>query len=173
MKLFKKTFNPNLIRINRSFSVPEISGLLGVNRFTVLTWHKKEGLRAIDDRTPYMFHGKDLRKFIRERQEKRKQKCAPNEFFCFKCRQPRASANNLVIIVINNLRQLNIQGTCAVCNSKMNRRNTTGNLPQLTKIYCIEEMQNKHLLDSLSPIVITNLKGDTTDGEIYERPDTI
>jgi hypothetical protein len=32
MKRFKKTFNPNHIKMNRSFSVPEIAETLGVNR---------------------------------------------------------------------------------------------------------------------------------------------
>lgn len=146
MKRFKKTFNPNRIRINRSFSVPEIAELLGVNRFTILYWHRKEGLSAIDGRIPYMFHGKELRRFIRERQTKRKQKCAPNEFFCFKCRKPRTSVNNQVTVTVYNRKQLNIQGLCSFCNSKLNRRNTTGNLPQLSKNYCIEEIRNKHLI---------------------------
>jgi len=160
MKKFKKTFNPNLIKINRSYSVLEIAKLLGVNKFTLLIWHKKEGLETIDDRVPYMFHGKELRRFIRERQSKRKQKCAPNEFYCFKCREPRTSKDNRVILVINNRRQLNIQGLCAVCGGKMNRRDSTNHLRQLSEIYYIESIHNKHLLDSLSPIVITNLKGD-------------
>jgi hypothetical protein len=173
MKRFKKTFNPNHIKMNRSFSVPEIAETLGVNRHTILYWHKKEGLKAIDDRVPYMFHGKELRRFIRERQEKRKHKCAPDEFFCLKCRAPRKSIKNQVTITISNRKQLNIQGTCPVCSSKINRRNTTANFPQLTKIYCIEEIRNKHLLDGLSPIVTTNSKGDTTNGGIYERSDTV
>jgi hypothetical protein len=173
MKRFKKTFNPNHIKINRSFSVSEIAALLSVNRFTILYWHRKEGLKPIDNRTPYMFHGKELRKFIRERQDKRKQKCAANEFYCFKCRKPRTSANNQVTIVINNCKQLNVQGSCAFCSSKMNRRNTTENLPQLSKIYCIVEMRNKHLLDSLCPIVITNIEGGGTDDGMCEGLHTV
>lgn len=173
MRRFKKTFNPNHIKVNRSFSVPEIAETLGVSRFTILYWHRKEGLKAIDDRVPYMFHGKELRRFIRERQEKRKHKCAPDEFFCVKCKKPRTSANNRVIVTIINRKQLNVQGTCAVCNSKTNRRNTTANLSQLTKIYSIEEIRNKHLLDSLSPIVTTNPKRDTTNGGTHETPDTV
>jgi hypothetical protein len=144
-----------------------------VNRHTILYWHRKEGLKAIDDRMPYMFHGKELRRFIRERQIKRKHKCAPDEFFCLKCRKPRPSVNNQVVVTIYNRKQLNIQGTCPVCNSRTNRRNTTANLPRLTKIYCIEEIRNKHLLDSLSPIVTTNLKGDTRNGGVYEGPHTV
>ena len=81
MKRFKKTFNPNRIRINRSFSVPEIAELLGVNRFTILYWHRKEGLSAIDGRIPYMFHGKELRRFIRERQKRENRNVPPMNFF--------------------------------------------------------------------------------------------
>jgi len=168
MKRFKKTFNPNLIRINRSFSVIEIAQLFNVNRFTVLSWHKKEGLRAIDERAPYIFHGKELRRFIQERQKKRKQKCGPNEFYCFKCRKPRMSDNNRVIVVINNPKQLNIQGTCVFCGSKMNRRNACKNLPKLVEVYCIEEIRNRHILDSLSSIVITNIKGGAGDDGMCE-----
>ena len=173
MRRFKKTFNPNLIRINRSFSVLEIAALLEVNRYTVLTWHKKEGLRAIDEHAPYIFHGKELRRFIQERQKKRKQRCGPNEFYCFKCRKPRVSLENRVIIVIGNVKQLNIQGTCPFCGSRMNRRNVTANLSKLTEVYCIEEIRNRHILDSLSSIVITNRQGGPADDRICEGSSSI
>lgn len=157
---YKKTFNPNRIKINISYSVPEIARLLGTHKGTVLLWHKKEGLKTIDDRPPYLFHGSEVRRFIRERQAKRKHKCAPNEFFCFKCRKAMTSANNQVFVIIRNRKQLVVQGYCSVCNSPVNRRNAVKNLPEIEQIFRIEEIHNKHLLEYLPPIATIDLKGE-------------
>jgi len=173
MRKYSNTFNPNLIKINRSYSVPELAEQLGKHTSTVLNWHKKEGLQAIDKNKPYMFHGKEIRRFIRERQAKRKHKLSPNEFFCFKCQKPRASANNEVMLFIQNQKQINIKGYCSVCNTAMNRRDAVINLPKLKELFRIELIHNEALLGHSSPITTIDLKGDANNEGNNQRTETI
>ena len=43
----------------------------------------------MDERRPILIHGGDLIEFLETRQAKRKQTCATDEFYCFRCRRPR------------------------------------------------------------------------------------
>ena len=47
------------------------------------------GLSSVDDRRPALIHGGDLIEFLDARQARRKQKCATDELYCFRCRRPR------------------------------------------------------------------------------------
>jgi hypothetical protein len=159
-KKFKKTFNVNLIKIHKSYTAQEISELFGMRKETVLLWHKKEGLPAIDNKTPYLFKGIILKEFIRNRQRQRKHKCKANELFCFKCQKPRESINNSVSVTILNEKELNIKGVCSVCNTKMNKKNVVKNLAELRKIYLIEQIAYKHLNVSCKGSGSISLKED-------------
>lgn len=77
----KRTYNPNLIKETLSYSTQEIADLLNIHKRTVQEWHK-EGLPRIDSRKPFLVLGSNLKEFIRSRQNKRKQKCRINEFYC-------------------------------------------------------------------------------------------
>jgi hypothetical protein len=154
---FKKTFNPNLIRINLSYSVSDIAGSLKVHKRTVLMWHK-EGLPAIDNSKPYLFNGKDLRSFIKTRQNKRKFKCAEDEFYCFKCREIRKSMNNSVCIHINDEKHLNITGFCAVCECRLNKAGALINIERIKQVFAVESIKEKELLGTGNPGSITHLK---------------
>jgi hypothetical protein len=163
-KKFKKTFNVNLIKTHISYSTQEVAELLGTRKETVLLWHKKEGLSAIDNKIPRIFKGFVLKGFIRNRQKQRKHKCKGDELFCFKCQKPRQSIDNSVSVVMLNEKELNIKGICSVCNTKMYKKNAVKNLAELKKIYLIEAVHNKHLTASCNSSGIISLKEDLKNG---------
>jgi len=51
--------NPRRVKIHRSYSVEEMSRLLGVHKNTVRNW-LKNGLEPIDDQRPTLIRGSDL-----------------------------------------------------------------------------------------------------------------
>jgi len=87
-KHFRRRYPVNLIKLSCSYDPAEIAKLFGIHRNTVRHW-LKSGLVPIDDRRPILISGAALKAFIAERQQARKQKCLPGEFFCFRCRAPR------------------------------------------------------------------------------------
>jgi len=155
VKKYKRTFNPNLIKKDLSYTAKDIVDLLGVHIQTVRGWHK-EGLKRIDDTQPYLFHGSHLKAFIKQRQAKRKHKCQSDEFYCFKCRKPKKAWENAVDLFIKNEKKLNIQGICSLCNSTLNKRDTVKNLKKIHSIFNVLKIHNKHLIESVATSVITH-----------------
>lgn len=157
IRKYKKTFNPNLIRADLSYSVNDLAIALKIHKGTVLTWHK-EGLPVIDKSKPYLFHGKDLRGFIKARQNKRKHKCAENELFCFKCHQVRLSKNNTVNIRIKDEKHLNISGICAVCGCPLNKAGSLNAIEKIKQVFTVKQIQEKALLGAENTSSSTHLK---------------
>jgi hypothetical protein len=155
---YKKTFNPNLIRGDLSYSVNDIVERLGVHKGTVLAWHK-EGLPANDQSKPFLFYGKTLRDFIKTRQDKRKSKCAENEFYCFKCRKVRASRDDFAALQIRDEKHLSISGFCVVCGCKVNKAGALKNIDRLKTIFAVQKIQGRDLLGTGNASATTYLKG--------------
>lgn len=81
----RRRFPVNRVKQSASYDAGEIAKLFGIHPNTVRHW-LKGGLKPIDDRRPVLVHGATLKAFISEKQQAKRQKCAPGEFFCFRCR---------------------------------------------------------------------------------------
>jgi len=121
----KRKYNPNLIKARHSYSFAEISEIYQIHRRTVQAW-RKNGLRVIDeDSKPYLVIGSELKRFISEREQKRKHPLKPGEFYCPRCQRPRKSLQNRVSVEIKErmlgkkYRQALIRGICEVCKCRL------------------------------------------------------
>src|SRR6266852_3323482 len=79
--------NPRLAKIHRSYTVEEIARLLNVHKNTVRAW-LKQGLSTIDRQKPTLILGSVLARFLQDRRQSRRKRCAPGEIYCVKCRAP-------------------------------------------------------------------------------------
>jgi hypothetical protein len=70
------------------------------------------------------------------------------------------SVNNQVFVIVQNRKQLVVQGYCSTCSTPVNRRNAVKNLLAIEKTFCIEEIHNKQLAGYLSPIATIDFKGE-------------
>lgn len=131
--------------------------LYKIHKRTVQQW-LKEGLHKIDNRKPYLTLGYELKDFIKNRQNSRKQKCNLNEFYCCKCRKPQTSWNNLVDIKILNERKLLAMGICSQCNSRINKLFSLEKLQNIREIFVVQTIHNKDLIESNLSIVNTDIK---------------
>ena len=121
----KRTFNPRLIRVRRSYSFAEVAELYGIHLRTVHRW-RKEGLSVLEEASkPFLVMGVDVQGFLRERQRKRKHPLKLGEFFCSKCRCARRSLPEMFRIEITEKRlgkqsrQALIRGICEVCGQRL------------------------------------------------------
>jgi len=144
VKKYKRRFNPKLIKHSRNYSTQEIANLLNTTVNTVSNWYKI-GLKKIDDKKPSLVFGKDLINFLRDNKTKRKQRCAPNEFYCCKCKSPRKAWENAVDITYLDLRRLMISGICEQCGNKINKLAATKNIEELKKVLNFQVIRNKQL----------------------------
>lgn len=147
MRKYSKTFDASKIKTHFSYSTINITEKLGVTKGTVYAW-VEEGLKPIDDLRPHLFHGSELRRFIKNRQEDRKHKCEVNEMFCLKCQRPRRALKSKTSLQTTKGRKPNLTGFCITCNTQMNKSISLRNLEEILKIFDLEKAYESHLIES-------------------------
>lgn len=124
-----QNYRINLITARRSYSIGEISSLLGIDRKTCGRWIKYGGLEIVEKNTnPILVIGTDLISFIKKEKKKRRVAIKENEFYCMKCHKAvRAKIGSERIIKTgkmigkDNREQLKKIGVCENCNTSLNK----------------------------------------------------
>jgi len=111
-----------MVRKHRLYTYAELSRALGVHKRTIRKWVETEGLPVIDDQRPHMFEGSEVKLFLDQRNEKRKQPCPLGHIFCFKCKTPRRPAMNALDYAPSNIGAGMIYGLCERCLTLMSQR---------------------------------------------------
>lgn len=107
---------PKGIHKNMSYTVSELTLILGVNEKTIARW-MESGLKPVAGcAKPYLIYGADLQAFLKNKDEKRKAPLKRNEFYCFGCKSPRRAKRGSKKVVGDKEKAL-----CAVCSGKMSR----------------------------------------------------
>jgi excisionase family DNA binding protein len=115
-----RRYNVRRIKATWPYSVQEIAELFGIHKNAVLRW-LKQGLRADRSQRPYLIRGDELARFLNERQNAKRQRCGPDEFFCFRCRVPREACLGIADIAIESPTRLRIKALCATCDTPVNK----------------------------------------------------
>jgi hypothetical protein len=112
--------NPYLVKRTRSYTTSELAARLGVHKNTVRLW-KCDGLEAIDDSRPTMFHGEAVRMFLIQRNTRRKRPCPPGTLYCFRCREARQPVPRTVEYLESKPGTGNLRALCETCDTVMHR----------------------------------------------------
>jgi hypothetical protein len=115
------------IKTGCTYDVVEAAALLGVHRNTVRQW-LKVGLKPIDDKRPLLIHGAELKAFLARRQDDRRTRCGPGEFFCFRCKTPRKPWGGLVDTFDHGPKIVRLGALCECCETIMHRTVTRSKL---------------------------------------------
>jgi hypothetical protein len=160
------------IRITRTYSVPEVAALLEVHVHTVRRW-LKDGLRSIDDQSPTLIHGAELRRYLDVRAKGRKHKCGPDEMYCFSCRAPRLPILGSVHIADLNEKTVRLIGVCCSCCRKICRAGSTSRLQDYTASFGPLQKRNPSLKGSGIPLLDADSKDQDVNGQVQrgERTD--
>lgn len=113
--------NPRLAKIHRSYSVEEVSRLVGVHKHTVRAW-LRQGLQAIDGQRPTVIRGLELRRFLTDRRARAKRPSGPGRIYCLPCRAPKVPAGNMAECLVTTDTAGTLQGICPGCNRMIYRR---------------------------------------------------
>ena len=122
--------NWRLVKQHRNYRVDEAARLLSVANVTVRRWLKTGALPDVSDRKPALMRGVDLIAYLKGRKPPRRQ-CRADQFYCFRCREPREPAFREVEVVPLNGSCGNMRGLCAICATLMHRRVRLASLPAL------------------------------------------
>lgn len=140
-----KRYNPNKCKINRNYTINEITLLYGVHKNTVKIWLRR-GLKKIDNQRPYLILGRDLRLFLKDLRTINKRPCELGEMYCMKCRAARKPEQGSAVFNEKSLRYGHIKGRCNVCQSAMNKYFRLADLTVLQRHFSkILPLQQKRL----------------------------
>lgn len=146
----KRTYNVRLVKATWPYTAQEIASLFDVHKNAVLRW-LKQGLQANRDKRPFLIRGDELIRFLTARQEARKRKCRFTEFYCFKCRQPRAAYLGIADVIIESPTRLRVKALCTVCSTQVNKVQGIGKLNKVRNSFHVQELRGQHLLDCSEP----------------------
>ena len=146
----KRRYNVRLIKATWPYTAQEIAELFDIHKNAVLRW-LKEGLHADRNQRPYLIRGDELIRFLNRRQDGKRRRCGPGEFFCFKCRVPREPYLGIADIAIESPTRFRIKALCSVCDTSMNKVQNVRNLPRIKTLFNIQQLTGEHLLECLAP----------------------
>ncbi len=114
-------FDSRLTHKGRSYNAKDLSEVYGVDESTVHRWHREEGLIAIDDKMPAMFHFDTLKQFFDYKKASRKMEVGnEGDFPCLRCFLKRRAFENKITVQKKNDKMWHAKAVCFFCGSKMN-----------------------------------------------------
>lgn len=119
-KSYKRKFNLRLISEYDSYYIVEIVALLGVSESAVRYW-LKQGLKIMDDNSPTMIYGEDLKEFLGNRQKKTGRKCKDGEMYCGSCKTPKKALNDKAELIALKEKTFHLKAKCITCNKTITR----------------------------------------------------
>ena len=147
----RRTYNPRLVKANISHSVQDIAELFGLHKNAVLRWIRDDGLPLVDKGKPYLVYGQNLIDFLTARQNSRRKKCQPDEFYCLPCRAPRHPVIGSITHRHLTSTKIQIQAICATCGRNLKRISNIMQLANFQKIYAQPKQRSEHLMDGDQP----------------------
>lgn len=160
----RRRYPAHRIKQTCSYDSADIAKLFGIHRNTVRHW-LKDGLKAIDDHRPIVVHGTVLKAFIKERQQARQQKCAPDEFFCFRCRAPRKPWGDMADLTVRTDKIVNLTALCSVCETAMHKSIRRADAPKIAKQISLQALAPERLSDCPDTSANSDFEKDRFDVE--------
>lgn len=132
----------NFIKTCRTYSIDEVSHILGVHTRTVGQWIKFGNLCLLNPgNKPYLISGKDLKKFLYSKKNQRKVTLNDDQFYCLKCRIAVLPISNTVVgtltekVLGSGYNQIILSAKCENCNVKILKFTSTKYLQELTSSF--------------------------------------
>jgi Helix-turn-helix domain len=126
--------NHRAVRSARSYTIPEVSELLGVSVGTVRGW-VRSGLPAMTAQRPFLILGCELRDFLDARRTKSKAPLQSDELYCFTCKAARKPFGLMVDVHAQSLKTARLEGLCEVCGGTCNRMISNTQFGQYRSIF--------------------------------------
>lgn len=108
-------------RAHRTYDAAEIAETFKASVGTVHGWRKREGLKPIDDKRPYLFAGVEVKRFLTAKNRPRQQ-LSPGQFLCVACKAHRQPRHNQARVAPKTATSVNLIGECPVCGRANFRR---------------------------------------------------
>ena len=151
-------YNPNRVKLNRSYTFEELAAVLGVHKNTVASW-VKNGLPCLKERRPFLIMGAEARAYLQQQRKAKKQQCKPDELFCMRCKMPARPAENFVEYIPLSATKGRLTGFCGRCESVMNKFVSVESLSSYLVIFDLSVPKAlEHINDCNNPLLNSDFK---------------
>tara|TARA_R110000751_G_scaffold137830_3_gene241309 strand:+ start:1899 stop:3542 length:1644 start_codon:yes stop_codon:yes gene_type:complete len=116
----KRRSDKRKVRITKTYSIEEIAILFEKTEGTVLTWIA-DGLPTIDALEPPLVYGWELKQWHEEWWDRRRKKCAANEFYCCHCQDVRPAEPGTITFSVRVADGIRGVAVCSVCGTSVVR----------------------------------------------------
>jgi hypothetical protein len=138
------------VKSGASYTVDEVARNQAIAKGTVLRWIKS-GLPCLKDQRPFLILGGDLVAFLKALKTP-KQKCQPNELYCFKCRAPRKPAFDQAEFRPSKVTSGRLTALCGHCSTVMHKNVSNATLQALKPFLCVSfPVGTEPLSDTMKP----------------------
>lgn len=129
----KRSYNFQLVRSHRPYTIASLAKLLGVSPATVRRWIKVNGLDVaiVSETGPIILKGDKVKAWGKARQQARRQPCKPDEIYCVRCKSPQRIKPETFHTVQHNTVNLTAKGDCVTCGLRMGQFGSVANLSSL------------------------------------------
>lgn len=162
MRTVKRGQDLRKIRLIKCYTVQECAILLAVSIGTIRAWIRS-GLPILVAGKPILIAGDALTAWLKNRNSARKQKCQPDELYCFRCRTPRKVRFGTLVIAPRNSKTVAIRGNCVACNAKMNRGGSLAKLSEIRVAFGLETPAQVNLARCENSTVNQHLEKETAE----------
>jgi hypothetical protein len=132
-----RRYQTQRIKRNKAYEVHELADVACVSTATVRNW-LKDGLRRVDDTRPTIIIGFQALEYLNSRKAKNKRPMQVGEFYCLRCKAPRAAFGAMADYVPTNANGGRLKALCDVCECNCNRNICANDLPVFSKVLEIE-----------------------------------
>lgn len=145
-------YNPNLVKINRSYTFEELAAVFGIHKNTVATW-VKNGLPCLKEMRPFLILGGEARSYLKNQRVSNKQKCKPNEFYCMRCKVPTTPHDSFVEYLPITAAKGRLSGFCERCECVINKFVSYTSLERYSSIFDLSVSKGlEHINDCNNPL---------------------
>lgn len=146
-------YNPNKVKVNRSYTFEELAAVFGVHKNTIAAW-VRNGLPCLKDMRPYLILGVEAKTYLQAQRSSKKQTCKPDELFCMRCKQPTKAAENFVEYLPITPTKGRLTGFCLSCEGVVNKFVGYSSLGKYSTIFDLTKpMGLDHINDSDKPVL--------------------
>ena len=145
-------YNPNLVKINRSYTYEELAAVFNVHKNTVAAWVKND-LPCLKEMRPFLILGADAKHFLQKQRSQRKQTCKLDELFCMRCKVPTKPFDGFVEYAPLTPAKGRLTGFCSLCDCEVNKFVGVGSLASYAAIFDLRITKaSLSINDSTNPI---------------------
>lgn len=122
------------IRPTKTYSPQEIATSLDRAVATVHKWIR-DGLPVLEGGGQKLILGSELKIWLMEKWDSKRQKNKTNEMRCFKCQKPSVPEIGSVQILPRNEKTVNIKAKCGLCGTEMHKIGSCAKIAEIRKTY--------------------------------------